>query len=374
MPELDDKPDIEDESASPTVIDQTPDAPKVPAKRKRSGLFFGLIAVVSLLLIGGGIWLAPLVQEKYPGLLPAVASPPPDPLVAKTASLVERLETRIAELENRPAPITQAGEADMAALGARIEALESSPVPTAAEGPSNELIKNFIARLDALERQLEEIDGNVSAQEKASNAALEGLREDHARLNKRVARLQETPKAGGDFVGAAFFVAIGELRRQIDRGDPYRREFARLEALTRQGRAVDPVTSSYLSILSKHADSGVATLALLQQSYGAVADAVIEGDAPTDAGIWQRAWQSMASVVKVRRVGEVEGDTAEAIVSRAQARLGEGNVAGAVEEMAGLSQPSDSAASWIEAAVAHLQTREALSALEQRGFWSEAPS
>lgn len=374
MPEPEDISDVEEESSSPTIIDQTPDSSEAPKAKKRIGLRLGLVVIVALLLVGGGIWLAPHVQEALPGLLPQTASQDPDPRIAGTASQVEKLEARLTELEAIPAPVVEGEDPNLAALTARIEALEARPEASSSEGPSNQLVKNLITRLDGLEGQLKELHEDAEGQERGTNENLDEIRGQMAALNKRLARLKDTPKAGGDFVGAAFFVAVGDLRRQIDQGEPYRREFARLESLTRQGRAVDPVTASYLSILSKHADSGVATFGLLQESYAAVADTVIEGSAPVETGIWQRAWQSIASAVKIRRVGELEGDTPEAVISRAQARLKEGDVAGAVEEMAGLSQPSDAVASWIEAAVAHLQTREALSALEQRGFWGEAAS
>lgn len=374
MPDPEDVADVEDESSAPTVIDQPPDNSDVPKAKKRIGLRLGLIVIVALLLVGGGIWLAPLVQEALPGLLPEAASQGPDPRIAGTVSQVKQLEARIAELEAKPAPAVEAQDGDLDALTARIDALEARPEPASSDGPSNQLVKNLITRLDGLEGQLKELQEDAEGQERRSNANLNEIREQIESLNKRLARLKDTPKVGGDFVGAAFFVAVGDLRRQIDQGESYRREFARLESLTRQGRAVDPVTASYLSILSKHADSGVATIALLEESFAAAADAVIEGSAPAETGIWQRAWQSLASVVKIRHVGEVEGDTPEAIVSRAQARLNEGDVAGAVEEMAGLNQSSDAVVLWIEAAVAHLQTREALSALEQRGFWGEAAS
>lgn len=374
MPEPQDTPEVTVEDAQPTVIDQPPQDAGASRPKKRWGLRLGLFALFAIALIGGGAWLAPLIEKQVPGLLPKAASPSPDPRIAETASQLGRLAARIDALEARPVAEGEDLEIDLAALIARIDALETRPVPQVSDGPSNELVKNLIMRLDGLEAQLRKIDAGVSDQDDESKAALGRLRRDVADLREKLASFETAPRAKGDFVGAAFFVAVGELRRQIDQGNPYRREFARLEALTRQGRAVDPVTASYLSILSKHADTGVATLALLRESYGAAADAAIEAAAPVDGGVWQRAWQSIASVVKIRRVGEVEGDTPDAIISRAHARLDEGDVAGAVEEMAGLRQASEPVATWIEAAVAHLQTRDALDSLEQRGFWGDAPS
>ena len=371
MAESEDTTGVKDNRLAQTVIDQMPSATDKPKAKMRRGLRLSLLALVALLIFGGGVWLAFFVQEALPGLSPQAVLQPPDPRIGEVSSQVERFNTRLSELEKGHPLADENSDVDVETLKARADAMEARP-ELLAMGPSSQMVKNLILRMDNLESLFEKSDKVVADQAKNGKMSLDTLRKEIAKLNARFEALNDALGAGEYFVGAAVFIAVGEFRRQLDKGDPYRREFARLESLIRQGRAVDPVTASYLSILSKHADSGVAKFDLLEESYAAVADLVIEGQVPAETGIWQRAWRGIASVVRVRRVGEIEGDTPEAIISRAQARLDEGDVAGAVEELAGLSPSSDAVASWIDAAVAYMQTREALRALEQRGVWGDA--
>jgi len=364
LAESEDTTGVEDNRLAQTVIDQMPSATDKPKAKMRRGLRLSLLALVALLIFGAleFFFFALFVQEALPGLSPQAVLQPPDPRIGEVSSQVERFNTRLSELEKGHPLADDNSDVDVETLMARADAMD----------PSSQMVKNLILRMDNLESLFEKSDKVVADQAKNGKMSLDTLRKEIAKLNARFEALNDALGAGEYFVGAAVFIAVGEFRRQLDKGDPYRREFARLESLIRQGRAVDPVTASYLSILSKHADSGVAKFDLLEESYAAVADLVIEGQVSAETGIWQRAWRGIASVVRVRRVGEIKGDTPEAIISRAQARLDEGDVAGAVEELAGLSPSSDAVASWIEAAVAYMQTREALRRLEQRGVWGDA--
>lgn len=83
-------------------------------------------------------------------------------------------------------------------------------------------------------------------------------------------------------------------------------------------------------------------------------------------GVLERAWGNVSSLVSVRPVGaEVEGEGAEARVARAEARLEQGDLAAAVEELEGLEgAAAEAAAPWLEQARARLAAEQAVVQLQ----------
>jgi hypothetical protein len=69
----------------------------------------------------------------------------------------------------------------------------------------------------------------------------------------------------------------------------------------------------------------------------------------------------------VRPVGEVEGDSARARIARAEARMQDGNLAGAIEALQGLQgDAAEAAQPWVADAQARLAAEEALADLTRR--------
>jgi hypothetical protein len=73
-------------------------------------------------------------------------------------------------------------------------------------------------------------------------------------------------------------------------------------------------------------------------------------------------------LVTVRSVGaDAEGSDADARVARAEARLADGDLAGAVAEIEGLEGPAaEAAAGWLERARARLAAEQALASLQEQ--------
>ena len=99
-----------------------------------------------------------------------------------------------------------------------------------------------------------------------------------------------------------------------------------------------------------------------------VALAVLRADSAgsrSAGGFIDRTWQRISSLVTIRRVGEVEGAAADAILARAERRLAAGELVAAVDLMAGLKGPAGAAGeAWLERARARLEAESALASLQ----------
>ena len=128
-----------------------------------------------------------------------------------------------------------------------------------------------------------------------------------------------------------------------------------------------------LAALTPHAATGIATLETLRNRFTPLAEAILRaavappGGSP--GGTWiSRTLARLSGLVTVRRVGgDVAGDTTEAIVARAEARLGVGDLAAAVAEVVALDGAgAEVAASWLGDARARLAAEASLAALDAR--------
>jgi hypothetical protein len=85
-----------------------------------------------------------------------------------------------------------------------------------------------------------------------------------------------------------------------------------------------------------------------------------------DSDLWDRIWARLQTLVTVRRVGEVAGDTVAAHLSRTEAALARGDLAEAVKQVSALGGPArDAAAGWLADAKARLVTDAALAELDR---------
>jgi hypothetical protein len=88
-----------------------------------------------------------------------------------------------------------------------------------------------------------------------------------------------------------------------------------------------------------------------------------------DNSFWQRLLGKLKSVVSLRRIGaDVEGDSVEARLARAEAAANAGDVAKAVELVMSLPpQTSRATADWLARANAHLAAQHAVDQLAAQG-------
>ena len=263
-------------------------------------------------IFGGIVALALAGSMQYAGYLPA-ATPAPAP-AADTGALssqIASLQQEIATLRERPA-------ADTAGLQARVEALEtaSSTTPGPADTEALAALKNDV---DLLRSAVESTAGNDAELERR-------LIEAEAKLNRPGAEEQ-----------VARAVAASALKAAVDRGGPFTTELETFAGLA----ADDPAVAE----LRKFSATGAPSRAGLLQDFPAAANAILDSVSQPDPnqGIASRLMASAFSVVKVRRVGDAEGDTPEAIVARMENRLRENDLQGAAAEWEKLPEPAKAA-------------------------------
>ena len=252
------------------------------------------------------------------------------------AAGLQALDQRLAELESTVATLGQAsGEGggdpvDLAPLTERIGAVESriAEVSRAAQAAS-EASAGLPDRIAALDERLAALDGRVTE--------LAGELEEQA-SNPRI----------------ALAIAAAGLKAAIDRGDPFMTELETYASIAPDAPEI--------ADLRDLAASGVPTRAAISQEVNAAASRMIAAAAPSgdDTGFFGRLLDSMQSVVKVRPIGDVEGDDVGAIVARLEAAVRAGDYDRAVSEYESLPEPAQQAGADFIADVKARQTADAL--------------
>lgn len=318
-----------------------------------------------------------------------------DPLAAQIKSAQQEL----AELKTRV-------EAMSAYLPS--EAVNSGTLP---EMPNVDLtpLENRIAQLESSLNQANTKLGELSANQGVTAAAAtpvddprigalssenQALRDQIAMLNQRLeametlgTKVQELepklsalsdqvanmPKGAEQQRAAALIVAIGELRSALASDKSFAAELSALNDLTQTDDAVRPRLKPIVDAMAPFADSGVPTLSQLAAGFPAT-DIARAGEAEiatevADDPWYQRLWHgtvhALSEVFTLRPVGpEVEGEGTLPRLARAEAKVGEGDLSGAVVELKGLTGlAAETAAEWIALAEARLTVEHAAAQL-----------
>jgi hypothetical protein len=185
-------------------------------------------------------------------------------------------------------------------------------------------------RLSALGSDISAIRTSLDETKKAQDEA-------KAALLIRIEALEKKSNEPRDDVQVAVAIASAGLKAAIDRGGPFGPELQALEGINPN----DPSVKE----LKTFAATGVPARAKLVSDFSAVADimlAEVAGQQP-DQSFTDRLWSSATSVIKVRPVGYVEGEGADAVVARIEANLTDGNLKGAAAEWAKLPEAAKKA-------------------------------
>jgi hypothetical protein len=233
-------------------------------------------------------------EERIASLDKAVHAPRPEN--AQT-------DTRLKELAGQANSLKQ----EIAALSKRVD--DRLAAAAASPAPENTPITPPHITLDALQPILDPL--------KTKLAELE------SRLSQ-IAQAQAVVET--DSKASALAIALYNLRRAVNEGKPFAAELQTIASMT-------PVPLD-LAPLEAVREKGARNLAQLRKSFTAAADAAIETEnRPADQSYSSRIWASLKSVVRIRRVGEVEGDTTLAILARAEVRLKKGDLKAALKEI-----------------------------------------
>jgi len=307
------------------------DAPRPPFPGRpllEAGLAGGLVALVVLV----ALWLGGLFSGE---------ENPSDQRIA-------RVETQLREMASRPTrnPEPKAIED----LAARLERLESAAPPAAGNNAAagagiDAAVKPVQAAVADLARRVEDnaaairdargrADAAVASAE-AARAATE--RNNVEALGNRVAALERASKTLTDDLAKSLAatddrplraaVAAQALRTAVERGDSFVAELSATKAA-----GVDPRTLAPLEPFAANGLPGAAVLA--RQLSELVPEMSKAAGAPAPAaGFLDRLQANAEKLVRIRPIDEAPGDDPAAVVSRAQAKAGRSDFAGAVAEL-----------------------------------------
>lgn len=354
----DGKEDSKPSATSAAAKKTTPQAGKTSAppvgdpvqpQQSGSGLkSFGLAVLAAIVAVAvvlglqwGGVLPAPgagsggsaVLAEDVNALKQTVASLETD-VTAAGNDVGQALESRIDALES--AAGSSVGSADVesrfAALESKITDLSSGSGDTAS-GSNEQALAGLNEKITAVETSqtaqqtaLQSIDSKIS--DLGSKITADEASQDQAikAIEDRLSAIEKTLDAPRQDVQVARALAAASLKAAIDRGGSF---MAELEAFA----SVDG-NSETLDQLRTLAASGVPSRATLLTRFPAVANAMIDAGSGGDesGGVIDRLLSSATSLVKVRPVGEVTGDSVEAIVARMETKLKNGDLQGAVDE------------------------------------------
>lgn len=334
------------EVESPAVAQAEPvlDAPVVPstAPRKRSGFFGGLLGGV--LAAGAGYGVAQLVPNGWPiqdttALQATIDAQAKD--IAALRDQIAQMPSPGAAASVDLAPLTDA----IAALDGRIVVLEAKPSTGASADltPLNDAVAKLQADLAALQAS-GPVPANVAVLTAEAEAKLQEAEAQAAQVRAEAEALAQK---------AAAAAAVGRLQTAVDTGAPF------ADLLSELGPSLP-------DSLMAHAETGVSSLTVLQDSFPETARAALEAALRADMGeTWtDRATSFFRSQTGARSLTPQEGNDPDAILSRAEAALATGDLTLTLSELAALPESAlPAVAEWRAKAEIRLVAAQAVAEL-----------
>jgi hypothetical protein len=223
-------------------------------------------------------------------------------------------------------------------------------------------LKGVSGRVTAIETRLAALDPTG-----AGGAIIASLQAEIAGLKIMVQTLQ-SQAAQAPSPGVTF--AVINLVEAASRPGPFWPEFETV-------RAALPGLPE-VAALEDFARNGVPTRTLLQERFAALEPAIVASDraAQKESGFWGWIKGFFADLVRVEKVADVNGTSAQSSLLRAKVKLDQGDLAAAVEEVKAISPAPAIAAEWIEGAQNRLALESRLAAVRgavERGTRAPPP-
>jgi len=368
--------------AKPRPAKTAPEAPPpgaageqaAQAKPRSGGLrrVLGLLGFLAVIGIGVGLmnwpfWkevLAPYWSndEAEPAETSSTMVPAPPPMTAeKGGQSIEEMRTERQQLRQ-----------ELNRLMARMETIEKSidsvkkliqvTASASEKGGAGKISAAFAERLSEMEESGESIKSLLQRMDKLeSDSAAQTGAEPNARAGGGQSALASSR-------ARAIVLAVANLRQTVATDEPFENPLEVLNALSGD----DPDIKSAVILLSKSSVAGIPTLATLRERFDGLAGKIVQASRTLEETGWmERATNRIMSLVTWRRVGAGAGAGAEAssldaIVAGAEARLGAGDLKGAVEALKGLSSQAKAArvaAPWLRDAKARVVAERAVATL-----------
>jgi uroporphyrinogen-III synthase len=373
-------------ASSPPPTDAHPvDAHLIDAQpvkvRRGLGVFGAFLTglVAAVIVLAAALISLPYWPQEARALWPGQAALPPAPTPGADLASVRAVATTIANATVDAAKRELNGRLDD--LEKRLRALSA----TAAERPAT-----ADPAIGELRSKIEALENRPAAQPPAATSAgdadkadrevaalrtdIAGLRTAVQTLDQAVSLQREQTKTLSDAVGnrgaaeqkaltAAHASAVigiaARLSSALDSGRPFAGDLALLMPLI-QG---DAKLGEIATALQPYAQAGVPSRAALAADFPAVAKAALADDLADDS-FGERLLGKLKSIVSLRRVGDVQGDSVEAKLARAEAALDGGDLAKAVEIVKSLpAQTAKATAAWLARAETHLAAKRGVDQL-----------
>ena len=273
-----------------------------------------------------------------------------EPPAADMTSALAPLESRLSALEDagfgaRLDVLEGAVAPDLTSLRARLAALESS-------APGDQALIGTLAPLSA---RMDRIEADIATQAQAAVGA--ALAEARSEIDAQAAALssRETSVAAAQEMIAAR-AALADLTAAAESGAAQAGALATLAAVT-----------DVPAPLAAFGD-GLVTLSELQGSFARAARAALAADAPPpEAGVSDRLLTFLRSQTGARSLAPRDGTDTDAVLSRAEASLRQGDLAATLAELGLLTGgPAEAMANWQAAARTRVEALAALDAVQTR--------
>lgn len=348
--------EAESEASEPEAVDETPadvaeqpvQAERTEAPVKKTGFMQVALGGVVAAALGFGVsqYVGPLSAEKDPALVEL------EGIVKAQSAQIEALlegqtETQTALAAAQATLTTASGTVEgltgavaavngriddaagaLATLDGRIAVIEKQPITQSL--PS--------AAIEAYEREVEELKAAVASQ-RAEAASME----ENAKLTAQQALAR---------------AALSRVLSALDSGAPYRVALTDFSAATGTAAPAD---------LEAHADNGVTSLATLQSEFPDAARVALAASRNGEQVEGNKLTSFFKAQLGARSVTPQEGDSADAVLSRAEDALRAGRVTDALAELATLPEVAQPAfAAWTAKANARQAAFAAGEALSQQ--------
>lgn len=221
---------------------------------------------------------------------------------------------------------------------------------------ASELSQSFAA----LENKIGAFSSNAIGRKDISNAVAP-INSKLAELDKSVtAMLKRERLEQIDIQRAALTISLGKLQRAVDQGHGFASELDAVKKLAPKDLNLDA--------LSSYRVQGIPSAENLSRQFASVASKSLKADrTPEEGSILSRIYSNARSVVRVRRTGEVKGDSTEAVIARMEVRIKNGDLKGALTESEGLTGPAlDAAMPWLKQVRARLSVNQAMEKIESQ--------
>ncbi|WP_429931289.1 COG4223 family protein [Agrobacterium vitis] len=299
-----------DEPGPPPMDASSEEQAPGPTSRSSSPTTSSLVAAG---IVGGLIALISASALQYAGVLPSAgsgSSKDDSAISQQVATLTADVERLKAGTANGSAP------GDLSGLESRLTQLESGQQQNAVNPAA---VSDLQAKLASANQAIDQLKSDLAGR-------VEKLTENQTEVSDKVSAIETKINKPRDDIEVARAIAASALKTAADRGGPFLAELRTLGSIAPEDTAI--------AALEPYATTGVTSRAELQRQFGPVADKILSTiNAPAEsANIGERLWASAMSVVKVRPVGNVEGDSASAIVARIEDKIRNGDLKGAAAE------------------------------------------